>query len=50
MTKKSSICIYVKYAMYHYAFLRGQVLFLNNIYFPVSRYKFKLTVEIVNYP
>lgn len=50
MTKKSSICIYVKYAMYHYAFLRGQVLFLKNIYFPVSRYKFKLTVEIVNYP
>lgn len=49
MTKKPSICIYVTYAMYH-AFLRGQVLFLNNIYFPVSRYKFKLTVEIVNYP
>lgn len=50
MTKKAGICIYINYAIDHYVFLRGQVLFKNNIYYPFSHYKYILTIEIVDCP
>lgn len=50
MTKNSSVCIYVNYTIEDYAFLKVQVLFLNNSYPFPPHHKYILTVELVNPP